>query len=208
MKRFFTIIPLQVRGNLKTYLYEAVGNQKLQMQTKTAFPIIAAMEGYLEAGESFDVVTVVSDSQTCRDNLQKFQEELAAVCERTGAVCREMQQVWLDDDERVAAQISTFQKLIDFVQDEDDLYCCMTYGTKPQSTAMMMAVQYAYRVMKNASIECVVYGQVRRDGTDQEAWNAKIYDMTALVQMDEIVRVLADRGVKNPKELIDKIISL
>jgi len=32
--------------------------------------------------------------------------------------------------------------------------------------------------------------------------------MTALVQMDEIVRVLADRGVKNPKELIDKIISL
>jgi hypothetical protein len=84
----------------------------------------------------------------------------------------------------------------------------MTYGTKPLSTAVMMAVQYAYRVKQNTSISCIVYGQIDRPSKDPETWNAKVYDMTALVQLDEIVRVLADRGVANPKEAIDSILSL
>jgi hypothetical protein len=72
----------------------------------------------------------------------------------------------------------------------------------------MMAVQYAYRIKKNTSISCIVYGQIDRPGKDPETWSAKVYDMTTLVQLDEIVRVLADRGVANPKETIDSILSL
>lgn len=32
--------------------------------------------------------------------------------------------------------------------------------------------------------------------------------MTALIQLDEIVRVLANRGVENPKETIDRILAI
>ena len=32
--------------------------------------------------------------------------------------------------------------------------------------------------------------------------------MTALIQLDEIVRVLADKGVENPKAVIDRILAL
>jgi hypothetical protein len=33
-----------------------------------------------------------------------------------------------------------------------------------------------------------------------------IFDITALVQLDEIVRVLAERRVKDPKAIIDRLV--
>lgn len=40
MKKFFTMIPLQVKGKLNKYHYTAVGNEKLEMERETAFPIL------------------------------------------------------------------------------------------------------------------------------------------------------------------------
>ena len=84
----------------------------------------------------------------------------------------------------------------------------MTYGTKPLSTAVIMAAQYAYRVKKNASLSCVLYGKIVRSKRDKATWYGEVYDMTALIQLDEIVRVLANRGVENPKETIDRILAI
>lgn len=206
MKKFFTAIPLQIGENLKSYCYQAVGNTKLQMKWETSFPIIAAMHGYLEEGDVCGVVVVVNDNDAGRINLEKFREDVEWVCGERGVSTLRFYEIWIDGDQQVASQTSAFQNLIRCVEDDDELFCCMTYGTKPQSTAMMMAVQYAYRVKRNTSISCVVYGEVKRqkDATDK----AYIYDMTALIQLDEIVRVLADRGVEDPKEFIDQILSL
>ena len=132
-----------------------------------------------------------------------FKAEVAAVSERCGAICCELREVWISGDQSVGAQVGTFQKLLDCVEDDDELFFCMTYGTKPLSAAVMMAVQYAYRVKKNTTIECIVYGEYL-----WQANESRIYDMTALVQMDEIVRMLADRGVTDPKSTIDQILSL
>ena len=101
--------------------------------------------------------------------------------------------------------METFQKLIDFVGDDDELFACITYGTKPMSMAVLMAVQYAYRLKSNTSISCIVYGQVDRSVSPPKAF---VYDETALVQMGEIIRVLAERGVSDPKRVIDGILAL
>ena len=69
----------------------------------------------------------------------------------------------------------------------------------------MMAVQYAYRVKKQTTISCIVYGQIQRPERDRSTWTGRVYDMTALVQLDEIVRMLADRGVEDPKAVIDSV---
>jgi len=97
------------------------------------------------------------------------------------------------------------KELLDYVDDDDELFVCMTYGTKPLSTALMMATQYAYRIKSNTSISCVVYGLLDRNVTPNVH---KVYDMTALIQLDEIVRILAERGVTNPKEVIHSILEL
>lgn len=208
MKKFFTIIPLQVKGNLRAYQYTAVGNSKLQLDHVTCFPIITAMEGYTQPGEEIAVIAVMPDTESGRDNLTQFRQEVRDVCEKKQLVCSGVQVVTVPTDDRVATHVSTFQKLLDYAAEDDELFCCMTYGTKPMSTALMMAVQYAYRVKANTSITCIVYGQVNRPDREGSTWTASVYDMTALVQLDEIVRVLADRGVENPKAVIDSILSL
>ena len=70
---------------------------------------------------------------------------------------------------------------------------------------MLTAVRYAYRVKYNASISCIVYGQIDRSAEEEKA---SVYDMTALIQMDEIVRLLAERKVSDPKQFIDRILDL
>ena len=205
MKKFFTSIPLQKQGKLGRYHYEAVGNALLDMEGKTSFPILAAVQGYVEPGEHFRLIAVVPDTEDGRRNLEALRTELAALCAHKGIVCEnDVELVSAPADERVSSHVATFQRLIDYVEDEDELFACLTYGTKPQSMAVLMGIQYAYRVKKNTSLGCIVYGQIDRS----EGERAYIYDETALVQMDEIVRVLADRRVENPKAVIDSLLKL
>ena len=206
MKKFFTVIPLQGLGKLDPYQYQAVGNTLLQMDAGTCFPILTSVNGYVRPGEEFRLVAVMTDTEDGRRNLGALRQELGQLCEREGLVCpREIETISVPADDQVATHVSTFQKLIDLVDDNDELFACMTFGTKPLSTAVQMAVQYAYRVKRNASITCIVYGQIDRTGGESKAF---VYDMTALIQLDELVRVLADRGVTNPKETIDRILAL
>ena len=206
MKKFFTVTPLQKQGELKPQLYRAVGNARLQTEQATRFPILTAVNGYATPGEDFRLITVMTDTEDGRYNCGLLREELERLCAEKGLVCsRGVETVSVPVDEQVATHVDTFQKLIDLVEDDDELFACMTYGTKPLSTAVQMAVQYAYRVKRNTSISCVVYGLLD--------WSVKppvpfVYDMTALIQLDELVRVLASHGVKDPKATIDRILAL
>ena len=50
MKKFYTIISLQqdLDDERSAYCYQAVGNPTLQLDHKTRFPIMTAMEGYTQ----------------------------------------------------------------------------------------------------------------------------------------------------------------
>lgn len=208
MKKFFTAIPLQVPGQLSRYRYEPVGNVRLGMDEETSFPILTAVHGYVQPGEPFQVIAVVADSEVGKLNCQALRQELDALCDKYGLSCAGVEEVLVPIDESVAAHASTFQKLIAYAEDEDELFACITFGTKPLSMAVRMAVQYAYRVKRNTSISCIVYGGIDRPSRDPDTWRAYVYDETALVRLDEIVRVLADRGVADPGAVIQRVLSL
>lgn len=209
MKKFFTVIPLQVRGQLDRYHYEAVGNDKLEMEGETSFPILTALNGYTEAGEKIRVIAAATDIAATVANRDAFAEETRKLCEKKGVLLPQgVEFLLVPQDERVAAHAETFQKLIDYVDDDDELFACMTYGTKPQSMALMMAMRYAYRAKRNASFSAIVYGAVERPGQDRSQWRAKVYDMTALLQLEELSRLLAERGIKDPKGFLDSVMSL
>ena len=151
MKKFFTVVPLQVSGQLVRYHYEAVGNSRLQMDEETSFPILTAIHGYAVPGEPFQVIAVVTDTETGHANCRVLQEELEALCQSYGLTCAGVEQVVVPSDERVATHTATFQKLISYAQEDDELFACISFGTKPLSIAVRMAVQYAYKVKKNTS---------------------------------------------------------
>lgn len=207
MKKFFATVPLQKEEQLRRFVYAAQGNSRLSMDETTRFPIIPAINGYVAPGEAFRVIAVVQDNGDAKRNYGYLQEELHALCERNGLSYPErgVERVAGPADQCVSSNVDLFQALIDLIEDDDELFACVTYGTKPMSMALLTAVRYAYRLKRNTTVSCVVYGEVDRSGED---WKAKIYDETALVQLDEITRMLAERGVARPKESIEAILSL
>lgn len=209
MKKFITVIPLQVQGQLRRYHYQAVDNSRLQMDGPTSFPILAAVNGYVQPGEKFRLLAIAADSEDGRRNCAVLQGELEELCRTKGCPCPQIETIPAPADEGVAAQIAAFQRLIACVEDDDELFVCVTYGTKLLSQVTLMAVQYAYQAKKNTSISCVVYGQIDRSGGQEpERWTARIYDETALLQLGEIVRVLVQRGTADPRAALDEILSL
>ena len=209
MKKFITVVPLQKDGQLKKYVYRAMGNSRLQLDTAVSFPILTAMHGYLEPGERSKLVALWQDTEDGRRNLRILREQMEEVCAKRNLALPELDSVKIGMEDTVSTHVDNFQKLIDQVEDDDELFACITFGTKPASQTVLMAAQYAYRIKRNASISCIVYGGVDRSmGEDPSQWAPAVYDETALAQLDEIVRLLADRGVSNPREAIRQILSL
>lgn len=76
MKKFLTRIPLQAAGNLKRMNYVAMDNEKLQMEEAVSFPILTAINGYVQDGEAFEVLAVVADSEAEEHNYQVLCEQI------------------------------------------------------------------------------------------------------------------------------------
>ena len=215
MKKFFMVTPLQPCGvredgtrydNLRLSSYEAIGNSRLEYEKETRFPLMHLINGYAEPGEEIRVISITPEYEYCSIHFDQIQEELDALQSEKGFLCKNgVEKVSVKFAGDVSTQIDVFHKLLSYMEDDDILYGCLTYGMKPMPIAELMAIQYAYRVLENVSIGCLVYGEVDYSATPSKM---RIFDITALIQMDEIVRVLADRKVQDPKSIIDSIIQL
>lgn len=209
MKKFFTVISLQPKVPLYRCRYEAMDNQKLQMEDAISFPILSAIHGYAEAREEIRVIALVTEGKIGEQNFREFEQQLQQICEKYQICCpRGAEKVVLSAAPDVAANVECFQRLIHYTEDEDELFACMTFGTKPLATAILMALHYAYRIKKNSSISCVVYGEIRRPSAREEEWTGHLYDMTALIQLEEIVNVLAEKQIADPAGIMERILKM
>ena len=204
MKKFLMVTPQQPEGKLLSVKYEAKGNSALQYDNETRFPTIPLINAYVEPGEEIRIITITYDSDAHRHNLDLFREEIADLAAVKG-FAYEIESVEMPFEDSVSSMINIFKEFLDRIEDNDILHACITFGSKPIPIAMTMAMRYAYRIRRNVSIDCIVYGQ--RD------WNAKpptdrIYDVTALTDLDELARVLADLEVADPAAMIEQIIAL
>lgn len=199
MKKFIMVSPFQPEGTLGKGIYHAVDNDKLQYDKPTAFPILPVIHGYAEKGERIEVIVVVGNYKNATHNLTLFRKELEALCE-------DMQITWsikelkIDYNNDLDTLLDLFGQLIEQTADEDTLYACMSYGTKPMPLVLTMALNFGHRIHRNVCFGCVVYG-IRDFNTGE----MQIYDITSLLYMDEIVRIMADQRVSDP---VDKIKAL
>lgn len=199
------VTPQQPEGSLHAQRYKALDNGLLDYDGETHFPVVPLISGYAERGEEVQVITVTyGEPSNCARNLETLMEELEGLSAREGmAISLESVDVPFDDS--VGALIHTYQLLVDRMDDGDELHACITFGSKPMPLMLTMALQYAYRVRRDVSIECVVYGQMDRS---QSPAVARIYDVTALTKLDELVRVLADLRVRDPERALRMALDL
>ena len=213
MKKFITTSPLQER--LSCVQYVAIDNDALQFDQPTCFPVIPLLNAYVKEGEEIELIVLCHKGHVDRygeykdpsgRNYKMLLEELEALQEKNNFQCK-VQKIELEYDECIREHLKNFQNLIEKIEDGDELYACMSYGTKAVPIIEMMALNYAYRAKFNTHIGCIVYGATIFD-KESKITDAKIYDMTPLFYMDEIVRKVADMKIEEPLETIRQVLEL
>ena len=208
MKKFIMITPLQpvtpTRDFLQCSRYEAVGNERLRFDKSTRFPLMAVINAYAEPNEEIRVLTVTPDTDSARIHEKQLRDELASLQEEKGFICRGVEAIPITYAGDVDTQLELFRKLLPYFEEGDTLYACLTYGTKPMPIAELMAIEYAYRVVEDVAIGCLVYGEL--DHSAGEPAPMRIFDITSLIRLDEIVRMLAEHRVSDPINIINRIL--
>lgn len=203
MKKFILTSPYQPEGNLRCSVYKAVDNEKLQYNKEVSFPILPVINAYAEKGEEIEVIVIVSEYENAEYNYGVFCRQLEELCAEKGIVLKNSKptKISIPYNELLDTQLDTFSKLTECTKDGDTLYVCMTYGTKAVPVVQLMALNYAYKVHKDISIGCVVYGAV-----DFNTKEMCIYDITSLFYMNQIVDVVAGMKTADPAAAIKMLL--
>ena len=206
MKKFITTIPYQdpekfgQKGGLVRSVYQADDNERL-VYGETAFPIIPVINGYVENGEEIVIIPIMADYENVRGNYTYFKDEVKNLCDSRSIKYSFDESVTIPYNNFIETELDLFGKLIERFDDGDTIYSCITYGTKPFPIIQTMAMNYAYRIKKNVSIGCVVYGAM-----DHNTNKSAIYDVTSLFYVDETIRLLAEQKVKDPMPFIKNLL--
>lgn len=206
MKRFITYISMQGENLLKKVKYEPVDGVGLTVERETYFPVSLLVDNYAEENEEIELICLKErDNPDIDRNYGILKDEISEILSGRNCKCN-YKVIELNAEENIDNHLHAFAEIIACVEDGDTIHSCVTFGTKPIPIIEMMALDYAYRVKKDVTIGSVVYGKL--DRRDPENTSAKIYDITALFFMSQIVGHLAEMKTAEPEKMIRKVLGL
>ena len=203
MKKFIMCCPLQGKFDLNETLYKPIENEKLKYK-ETRFPVIPLINGYVECGEKICLLLIRTKREATERNKCFLEQELD-ILKKEKNIDVELCEIFTDDSEDIKTQLKLFIDIISKISDGDELYACMTYGTKPTPIIEMMALNYGYRALNNISIGAIVYGLYHHE---KDMDYGEIFDITALFYMDEMVNKIAAMGVEDPETLLKEFMGM
>ena len=203
-----------MKDMLETAEYKAIGNPKLNYPEKARFPIIPVINGYAEAVDNIRVIAVLTDGEesnakNTRYNYEKhFEPEIKAICaaKNLSFNSSEIEKIHTLDSEDMDTQLKLFSDIAGKINPGEEIYACITYGTKPMPIILTLALNYAYKLKKDVSVGCTVYGRYPHLGNGQGT--SYIYDTTPLFHMDSIISKLSEINAKDPAKAIRLMLGL
>lgn len=192
MKKFFCIMPTSV---LESHVYEAVGNKQLFNKDTTRFPLTPLLTGYTESNEEIQVIAITATGDARSEfNVSLLEREIVNK-NRSGKVT-----MIAVDFSAADGSLELLTKLIPLLEDGDHLYVCLHFASTTVQFAIISALQYAYRALRNVSIECVC--------TQGESGKYQNVDITALVHAGELLQTLTERHHKDPAKILRMTLAL
>ncbi|MBR6598698.1 MAG: TM1812 family CRISPR-associated protein [Oscillospiraceae bacterium] len=196
MKKFICVSPLQIPGGLKSGIYHAANNEVLQYNKEHSFPIIPVINGYADNGEEIMLITIITENNHAKTNYVTMKNAVDELAQEKNLKIRYVE-ISTPDDSNVEVQLGLFANLIDLINDNDTLYCDISYGTKVMNQLLTTGINYCYKVRRDLMIGCMAYGEM-----EHLTKKMKIYDITSLIYLDGIIRLMAEKGVGNPTSAI------
>jgi len=206
MKKFFTSVPYQKNGKLIKAIYRPVGNAKLVYEKAHSLPILNAVNNFTEKGEEIEVIFIIGENEDIKKNLGSVESSLDELVLERELKCRKKYIYYRDSDD-ITVMLELYGNLIRCCDDDDEIYSCITYGTKPVPIVQMMAMRYAFHVKKNVYIGMIVYGKAHGNKQNEDSEKIfDIYDMTSLFYIDDLSEKFSRMAVKDPEKILESLI--
>lgn len=206
IKKFITTAARQEVSGSPGF-YEAVNNPELKYEVNNSYPVLPMINAYVEEGDAVELIIVrmVPEDEkgkaTAKENFDAIEVLVTELCMQKKAFFLGVKDFEVPDDEQIDTHLNIFERLIGMITGNDRVFVDVTYGTKTQMLALVLAINYVYQAVPGAKVECVVYGNYNFQSKQK-----KIYDITALFLMNQIVNRLSVVRHSDPIQAIRNII--
>lgn len=206
MKKFITSVPFQPA--LIPIVYEPVNKEsEMYYNGRHDLPILNALNAYVKTGEKAEIILLLpvgsETENNCQKNMPLVLKQIDELVNSKNIDVR-VKTIAYNDSDDISVMLSLYGNLIRCFEDNDEIYTCITYGTKPVPLVQMMALRYAFHAKHNIYIGALVYGKVH--GNVRNPDGGDLYDMTSLFYMDELSENFCRMGIENPEEKIAQMI--
>lgn len=201
-KVFITTISLQGRGGLKKLIYHPVGFQFYQEERKTSFPIVPVIAEHVDQKEEIEVVAVRFENQDTADNYQYFLEELKEL----GIGEEQVKVVEIPENQNDDTLEQLFINLIQAIPNHSEIRACVTFGTKPISIVMTTVLNFVDKLLSDVEVDGIYYGELPRNNSEAKEEEAKIYDMSVLTRLGNLIDQLYLLEMHDPMESLEQLL--
>lgn len=157
--------------------FNAPDNTFLQSEKNWRHPASAMINALSEKDDNINVIIMTSADEAVCSNLEaEINVAAAPGCHIS------IRRVHTDNLDDAANAIEIFEKVLDYIEDDSLVYSCSAYMSKPEHEIALLAIRSAYRLKYNDCFRAIV--DVKGDD---------LHDMSALVQLDELARMMSRR---------------
>ena len=199
MKKFVASVPFQ--PNLVPVVYTPTDSTSpLVYDQPHDFPILNAVNAYAAEGESIEMIIllpVCPEGNNCMKNMPLIRSQIQTLTEAKHLDCT-INVLTYDDSEEIEVMLRLYGDLLSHLNDNDEVYFCVTYGTKPVPLVQMMALRYAFHARSNLFVGAIVYGKLH--GSVRNPEGGDLFDVTSLFYMEELSESFWRMGISDPEE--------
>lgn len=183
--------------------------------TQYNFPISYVIDGCVEPGDTVVIITAVEQNEDGKQNnavinYGMYQKEVQEILKNRN-VLLQFEEIPLYKDFDSSTFNTFFKQVSALIQDEDILYTDITFGMKPYSISMFVAIAYAAKAAHDVRVDTVIYAQKysgfsRAKTAEEKAKDptkSKIYDITSLFYLN----VIAGNAAAGQKAGLDHLLN-
>lgn len=205
-KKFIFASPLQPEAALRIVNYRSIESSLLKNDLFTRFPIIVAINAYVEENDEIEIITILTEYENAKRNYEFFKQEIEELKTKRNFKYK-ITEISTPYDETIKIHLQIYSGLISLINDNEIIYACITYGTNPTPIVEIMALNYAYKLRKNTDIGCIVYGRLDHSSSE-EPKPSYIHDVSPLFFMDAISNTMSQLKLDDPAEKIKALLEI
>lgn len=197
---YITIIPMQMKNFDKKEFRSADGCEIAYKGTKRYFPITSVIEQTQEEGIGTKVVAVRFRTEVSDEYLDLLKKELSTIETKD----LEIVEVTVPENQEYHNLVDVFMKVLGKIDDDTDVYACITFGTKIMSLIIAYLLDSLAYIRNNAKVQGVYYLElIRKQG---EVVDSILYNVTSLVYLNKTVKEIAELNLTDPQGFLMQLL--